>query len=201
MHHTKIVFRSLHSVWAIIGVSITAVLATSTGGHPPAAIFAPVALVFWIAGHVLIGFSHKLAKQGKILAGARDNVSGKWPLTLVLLAIVFGCVFAFGLFAIISMVLIEHNWRNKLPILLLLWLPPSICFIGILLRQAWSRLLASAGFIAVALFLLFQMTESLVRGNRHSVSDWIGGIVVLLVFLFLGQHIFRSSKIKAFYSK
>ena len=100
MNHLKIAFRSLHIVWAIIGVSITVVLATSMEGHPPAAVFAPVALALWVAGHVLLQFSHKLAIHGNDSAEKRDNAGGKWPLTLVLLAFIFGCVFILGLFAI-----------------------------------------------------------------------------------------------------
>lgn len=201
MNYFKIIFRLLHIVWLIIGVSITVMLVTSTKGHPPGVIFAPVALALWIAGHALLWFSHKLAIQGNNLAEKKDSAGGKWPLTLILLAFIFGCVFIFGLFVIPIKVLFEQNWQSKLPIFLVIWLPPSICFVGILLRQAWSRILASGGFIAVALFLLYQMIESLAHNNRHSALDWITGIVILLVFLFLGQHIFRSSNIKAFYSK
>ena len=201
MNHLKKAFLSLHIVWAIIGVSITVVLATSTKGHPPAAVFAPVALALWVAGHVLLWFSRKLAIQGNDSVEKRDNAGGKWPLTLILLAFIFGCVFILGLFAITTKALIDHNWQSQLPIFLVIWLPPSICFVGILLRQAWSRILAGGGFIAVALFLLYQMVEGLVHGNRHSALDWITGIVILLIFLFLGQHILRFPKINAFYSK
>lgn len=200
MNHQKIAFRSLHIVWAIIGVGITVVLATSTKGHPPAAIFAPVALALWVAGHALLWFSRKLALQGNDSVEKSGSAGAKWPLTLILLALIFGCVFILGLFAMATKALFDNNWQSQLPIFLVIWLPPSICFAGILLRQAWSRILAGGGFIAVALFLLYQMVESLVHGNRHSAFDWITGIVVLLIFLFLGQHILRSAKIKAFYS-
>ena len=201
MNNVKIIFRLLHIVWLIIGVSITVMLVTSTKGHPPGIIFAPIAVALWMAGHVLLWFSHKLAIQGNNLAEKRDDAGGKWPLTLIFLAFIFGCVFIFGLFGITAKVLFEQNWQSKLPIFLVIWLPPSICFIGILLRQAWSRILASGGFIVVALFLLYQMIESLAHSNRYSALDWITGIVVFLIFLFLGQHIFRSSSIKAFFSK
>lgn len=201
MNSVRTIFRLLHIVWLIIGVSITVVLMTSTKGHPPGIVLAPVALALWIAGHALLWFSHKLVLQGNSLAEKRGDAGGKWPLTLILLAFVFGCVFIFGLFAITAKVLFEQNWQSKLPVFLVFWLPPSICFVGILLRQAWSRILASAGFIAVALLLLYQMIESLARSNRHSAIEWIIGIVILLILLFLGQHIFRSSTIKAFYSK
>ena len=201
MNHLKTAFLLLNIVWAIIGVSITVVLATSTKGHPPAAIFAPVALALWVAGHVLLRFSHKLVIRGNDSAEKSDSAGGKWPLTLVLLAFMFGCVFILGLFAITTKALFDHNWQSQLPVFLVIWLPPSICFVGILLRQAWSRFLAGGGFIAVALFLLYQMLESLEYGNRHSALEWITGIVILLIFLFLGQHILRSPNIKAFYSK
>lgn len=200
MSNFKVVFRTLHIILAIIGISITAIFATSTTGHPPGIVFTPIVVGLWAVGHLLLWLSKKLALQGTQLAENGEGAEGAWPLTLVLLAFVFGCVFVFGLFGIIFKILFENNWQSKLPSMLIIWLLPSICFVGILLRQAWSRILASGGFVVAALFLLYQMIESAVRGNRVTALEWAIAVVILLVFLFLGQHIFRSSRIKAFYA-
>jgi cation transport ATPase len=161
----------------------------------------PFAIVFWVIGHVLLWFSHKLAKRGRNSTENNKDVDGRWPLTIILLALLFGGIFIFGFFAIISQFVLSNNSTSKFPLMLALWLPPSICFIGILLRQIWSRVLASAVFIIVAMFLLYQMIESILRSNHHSTIDWLTAITIVLVCLFLGQHIFRSSRIKAFYAK
>ncbi|MGI9228040.1 MAG: hypothetical protein ACR2PU_04530 [Gammaproteobacteria bacterium] len=173
----------------------------SKGGHPPGIIFLPFAIGFWVIGHVLLWFSHKLAKRGRYSTENNKDTGGNWPLTIILLALLFGGIFIFGFLTIISHFVLEHNSTSKLPLMLALWLPTSICFIGILLRQAWSRVLASAVFVIVAMFLLYQMIESIVRSNHHSIMDWLIAITIVLICLFLGQHICRSSKIKAFYAK
>lgn len=203
MNNIKVIFRSLHIVWAIVGLSVTLVLANSTEGHPPGLVFAPVALVIWIAGHAFLWFCHVLAMRGKKLAENRESARGEWPLALAILAFVFGGIFIFGIFAIgLKSLIGNNNSQNDLLNMLFLWLPPSICFVGILLRQPWSRLLASAIFIAAAFFLLYQMIQGLGRPPQyHSAFDWVVSTTVLISFLFLGQHIFRSSRIQTFFSK
>jgi hypothetical protein len=86
--------------------------------------------------------------------------------------------------------------------MLLLWLPPSICFVGIMLRKIWSRLLASGTFFAAAIFLLYRMIQSVGHPPQYvSALDWVVLTLVLISFLFLGQHILRSSRIQSFFSK
>ena len=200
MSNFKIVFRSLHIVWVIIGVCVTFVLAISKG-HPPGIIFVPFALVIWGIGHVFLWLSHKLAIQGRNIAENRNNDERRWPLVLTLLLFFFGGIFFIGFIQIILTMMDKYSRQSELLIILVIWLPSSICFVGILLRQAWSRIVASGGFIVVALLLLYQMVESLLGNSRHSVKEWIVAIAILVLFLFIGQHIYRSPNIKAFYSK
>ena len=187
-------------MWAIFGVIVTVVLATSKG-HPPGLIYAPFSLAFWLIGHLLLWFSYKLAIKGNHSSNIGNNTVEKWPLTILFLTFLFGAVFIIGFFAIVAKIIFENDWKNELSILLLIWLPPSICFVGILLRQTWSRYFAGVGFILVALLLLYQMIESLMRNTRVSTIEWIIAIVILIILLFLGQHILRSSSAKAFLSK
>jgi hypothetical protein len=203
MKNIKFIFRSLHIVWAIIGISVTLVLANSTKGHPPGIVFVPVALGIWVVGHAFLWLGHVLAKRGKKLAETRESASGEWPLTLVILAFVFGGIFIFGIFAIgLQSLFGNNNSQNHLPDMLLLWLPPSICFVGIMLRQTWSRHLASGIFFAAAIFLLYRVIQSLGHPPQYvSALEWVVVTLVLISFLFLGQHIFRSSRIRAFFSK
>ncbi|MGH1538397.1 MAG: hypothetical protein ACRBDX_10205 [Gammaproteobacteria bacterium] len=200
MDKLKLIFRLLNIIWAIVGISLTVILVTSTKGHPPGIVFAPIAVVIWIIGHVLLWLICKIAIRGNQQAATKSSVRSDWPITLVLLALLFGAVCVFGFFGIVLQIMFEHNWQSKLPIMLLIWLPPSICFVGILLRQSWSRIMAGGGFIIVAIYLLYQMVESLIQSQRHTVLDWLTAIVILIVCVSLGQHILRSSRIKEFYS-
>lgn len=100
--YLKNVFRWLHIVWAIIGASICILLATLEGGHPPGLVFVPIAAAIWVVGHVLLWLSCKLAIRRKYLLDNRNIVRGKWPVMLIVLVILCGIVFIFGIFGLAS---------------------------------------------------------------------------------------------------
>ena len=208
-----ILFRILHIVWAILGVIACAILITSKGGHPPAIILLPVALIFWFVGHLLLWIISKLFARGKKLEVPRETNAEtkteikaetdvkKWPLSLIILAVFLGGVFVFGAMAIILLIVLNNDWLSKMPVMLVLWLPPSLCFIGILLQKPWSRVFAGWWFIVLALIYLYQIVGSAMQGRTNSISEWIIVVAISLFTLFLGQHFLRSPKIKAFYGK
>lgn len=195
------VFRWLHIVWAIIGAGICTLLATATGGHPPGLVFVPIAAAIWLAGHILLWASRRLAIRGKHAADTSITASETWPPTLILLLLLFGIVFIFGLSGIVWQILFERDRLGELAIPLAVWLPSSLCFAGILLRQDWSRILAGSGFIVVAAILLYEMIASLMRGYRNSNAEWLAALVIVAVLILIGQHILRSPRIKAFCSR
>ncbi len=195
------VFRWLHIVWAIIGAGICTLLATATGGHPPGLVFVPIAAAIWLAGHILLWASRRLAIRGKNAADTGSTASENWPPTVILLLLLFGIVFIFGLSGIVWQLLFERDRLHELAIPLAVWLPSSLCFAGILLRKDWSRILAGSGFIVVAAILLYEMIASLVRGYRNSNTEWLAALVIVAVLILIGLHILRSPRIKAFYSR
>jgi hypothetical protein len=174
---------------------------TSKGGHPPGLVLVPVVVMIWLAGHALFWVSRKLAIRGKYSADTKNRVGGKWPLALILLVIVFGALFIFGLFGIVWEVFIERNSLHELIVPLAFWMPSSICFFGILLRQYWSRILAGVGFIVVAFVLLKEMIESLFRGYQNSNIEWMIAIIIFILLILFGLYILYSSRIKAYYYK
>ncbi len=196
-----ILFRILHIVWAILGLVASAILVTSKGGHPPAIILLPVVLIFWVVGHLFLWIISKLFARGKKLEVRKETDVKKWPLSLIILALFFGGIFVFGAMAIILHMVLENDRLRKLPLMLALWLPPSLCFIGILLQKPWSRIFAGWGFIALAMLYLYQIIGSVMHGRTNSMTEWIIALAILLSTLFIGQHFLRSPKIKAFYGK
>jgi len=198
--YLKNVFRWLHIAWAIVGVAICILLATAAGGHPPGIVFVPVAAAIWLVVHGLLWVSHKLAIRGKSIADNRNVASGKWPLVIVLLVFISGFIFISGLFGIVWQLLSERDWLRKLPIPFAVWIPSSLCFLGILLRQEWSRILAGGGFIVTAAILLYETIASIMRGQDYSIIVWLILISVFVLLILLGQYMLRSSRIKAFYS-
>jgi hypothetical protein len=195
------VFRWLHTALAIVGAGICILLAATGGGHPPGIVLVPIAAAIWLAVHGLLWVSHKLAIRGKHLADNSNIASGKWPLAIVVLVFITGIVFIFGLFGIVWQVLSERNWLRKLPIPFAVWIPSSLCFFGILLRQDWSRILAGGGFIIVAVVLLYDLIAGFMRDYRYSIIEWLIFIAIFVLLILLGQYILRSSRIKAFFSK
>ncbi len=204
-----ILFRILHIIWAIVGVIACAILVTSKGGHPPAIILLPIALVFWVVGHLLLWIISKLFVRGKSLEVPRETnteiktetEAKKWPLSLIILAVFLGGVFVFGAMAIILLIVLENDWLSDMPGMFALWLPPSVCFIGILLQKPWSRIIAGWGFIVVAIIFFYQIVGSAMHGRTNSISEWVIVVAIALFTLFVGQHILWSPKIKAFYEK
>jgi len=190
----------MHGVWAIIGAGSCILLASAKGGHPPGLVFVPVAAAIWLAGHLLLWMSHRLAIRGKSLEESRNIASGKWPLTIIFLVLVFGVIFIFGLFGIIWQVLFERDSLRELAIPLLYWIPSSICFFGILLRQDWSRILAGSGLLLLAAILLFEMAASAMRAYRNTITEWVMVIAIVILLVLFGQYVLRSEKINAFYS-
>jgi hypothetical protein len=164
-------FRIPHIVWAILGVITCVILITSKGGHPPAIILLPIALIFWIVGHLLLWIISKLFVRGKRLEVQAESDVKKWPLSLIILAVFSGGVFVFGAMPIILQIMFENDWLSDMPIMFALWLPPSLCFIGILLQKSWSQILAGWGFVGVAMIILYQLIESALRNNITSVTE------------------------------
>ena len=194
-------FRIVHIIWAIVSAIACVILVTSKGGHPPAIILLPIAVIFWVVGHLLVWSIAKLFGRGKTLDIGKESHARKWPLSLLIVAVLLGGVFVFGAMAIILLIAIDNDWLSDMPAILALWLPPSLCFIGILLRQPWSRVLVGWGFIAVAMFVFYQLVETAMRVTTNSMTEWIVAIVIALLALFVGQHVLRSAKIKLFYAK
>jgi len=101
-HYFKNVFRWLHIVWAVIGASISILLATLKGGHPPGLVFVPVAVAIWLLGHVLLWLSRKLVIRGKSLADNGNSSREKRPLMLIVFVILLGVVFILGISGLAS---------------------------------------------------------------------------------------------------
>ena len=149
----------------------------------------------------MLWVSRKLAIRGRHLAESRNIAAVKWPLPIILLALFFGIVFFFGVLGIAWQVFIERDGLRGLAVPIAYWIPASLCFFGILLRQDWSRILAGSGFIVVGAILLYEMIASFTRGYRNSTTEWVMVIVIFILLTLFGYYILRSSSIKAYYSK
>ena len=184
--------------WALIGATACLLLAFAKG-HPPGLAFVPVVIIVWVAGHGLLWLSRKAAVRGKHLVGEDERATTKWPVPVILLVLACGFVFFVGLALILSMSIFRSGNLTDLGTILAFWIPPSVCFFGILLRRNWARILAGCGLLVLAALPSYEIVLSLKHGYTRSLTGWGIVIVVISVLLFLGQHILRSTRIKAFF--
>ncbi len=170
-------------------------------GHPPGIVFAPVALAIWLLGHALLWLIRRMAIRGRSRATKIQAAHDKWPPTLIVLAVSCGVVFIFGSFALVLKILFDRDWPPGVSMLLAVWVTSSVCFFGILLRRNWSRIIAGAGLLAVAVILLYEMIASSVRGYANSTTELLTGSAIFVALLLIGQHVVRSRRIKDFFAR
>jgi hypothetical protein len=122
---------------------------------------------------------------------ARGLATG-WPPSLVLSIAGTGIVAAAGI-ALIGRLAVDRDqgldaWTATL---LGVWLPHAVCFPALLLRRAWSRLLAAALVVGWVILMVVQL---------FTTNDWrpwdlplavvlIGGLVVLAARLLTGKRV------------
>jgi hypothetical protein len=86
-------FGWLHLIWAIGTVGACAVLVTTGGGgHPPAMIFLPVALLAGVLGHASWLSIAWLLGRGRARLERSGAVPSRWPLELRGIAVALGLV-------------------------------------------------------------------------------------------------------------
>lgn len=195
-------YRWLHGVWGAVGLAACVLLALAKG-HPPGLVFLPFAAGVWLAGHVLLWLSRRLAIHGRRTAGAVASgaAPARWPPTLVALAFLGGLVSIGGLALVgVQWVFRSHRAHELYPVLLW-WVPATLCFLGILLRWKWSRLLAGGGAIFIAVLIIYEMLASYLRGYRNAADDWLLAIALAVAMLLLGTHILRSPAIRVFFAR
>lgn len=196
--YLKPLFRWLHVVWALIGCTVSILLA-SAKGHPPGLAFVPIVLAIWLTGHGVLWLSRRLATKGKY--GRTDVVNDRWPLLLIMFVCLFGMVFIFGIFGFGWHIFSGQRWRLEMFLLLVFWICSSLCFFGILLRRNWARILTGAVFAALAAMLLSEMVASFIRGYKNTAAEWLTAVSMFIVLVMIGRHVLRSERIRRFFGK
>jgi len=165
-------------------------------------IFLPLVIVVWVVGHFTVWGVEWLAAKGQRLASEHEGQGKSWPVGLRLALIGTGVGASMGLLQIIvtgyeGKVYPFHDftlWR----IMMAIWLVHGACFVGLLLRRPWSRLMSVMLALAWALLAAAQIAEHLVRGYRVDIAELLL-VSVSMMFLFLfGLHLATSSRIKSF---
>ncbi len=193
--------RWAHGVWAVLGVSVCALLVFSGGGHPPPIVLVPVVVPVWLLGHLLLWIIRRLLIRGRRSAGGSESGLLAWPPGLVAACLGTGAVFLVGSAQlVISAVLLRpYPYRGWVWIaMLVVWAVHSLCFLGLLLRRAWSRLLLAGLCSTWALYLAWQIVERLVRVGRLSPEEILVALTLVGLFTLFGYHFISSQRVREF---
>ena len=195
-------FRIAHLVWAGIAVGLTALLVFFGGeGHPPGIILLPVVWGVWLLGHGALWASRRLALEGR--SRTRSSMDGglKWPPGLFLFTIGTGFATAVGLLPLVMTVAGTGGDRFRDPlwaIMAAIWLVHGVCFVGLLLRRGWSRLLAALLCFGWAALLIAQFVDHVLRDLPIHTGELAIAIVLIGIGIFYGWHLLASPRIRGF---
>jgi hypothetical protein len=196
--------RVAHAVWAALAILVSLLLIFGGQGHPHPVIFLPLVIVVWIVGHFTIWGVSWLAVKGRRRASGIEAGERSWPMGLRFALMGTGIAASVGLLQIVV-----TAFRGKMypyhdvtlwGIMMAIWLVHGACFVGLLLRRPWSRLVSVMLAFGWALLAAHQITEHLMRGYRLDIVGLLivsAGMVVLFLF---GLHLATSNKVKAFLS-
>jgi hypothetical protein len=190
-----------HGVWGSINFLICLLLVLAGGGHPPPMIFVPLVAAVWAVGHGVIWVVGWIAARGR--RSAPEDAGGviSWPLGLKLALVLTGFASAIGVIQVVVTLLLSELYPFRLPglwaITLAIWIAHGACFVGLLLRKSWSRLLCAALPLAWAALLAAQIVDHVVRGSPIDPTELAIVVVLILVLTLFGYYLARSSRVRA----
>jgi hypothetical protein len=194
----KITLIVLHSITALFGIAACILLYdVSPGSHPPAIVFLPIAIVIWIALHIILGviqwleaIESKRRKSGGSLA--------PWPILLIAAVILYlpGMIKALGY--LLSAFSSQMEWTVNHTVTACILLFKLTVLVSILLHLRWGRLLAGGGFILMGAFSLITYFSGIPDGYKFEIQQLIA-LGRQIPILSLGVLILVSHSIKAFF--
>ncbi|MDX1644608.1 MAG: hypothetical protein R3244_09655 [Thermoanaerobaculia bacterium] len=178
----RALFRSLHLVWAVPGVTVPILLAAADGGHPPPIAYLPLALLVWLAGHAVLALAQHLVERGVEEVRAAGGGAPAWPWSVVLILVVSGLASALALL-IVGRYLFEPDAVGTPQLLMLAWMALHVpCFVGVALRRGWARWYAAGTALTWPLLALYGIAETLRRGSPVEAWEWSVAVVVFAGF-------------------
>lgn len=190
-----------HGLWGALGFSICVLLVLAGGGHPPPIIFVPVVVAVWAAGHGAIWAAGRIAARGRRSLAANGRGVAAWPLTLKLALALTGLAGAIGLIQLVVSLLLRELYPFRLPglwvLTMAIWIAHATCFVGLLLRKRWSRLLCAALPLAWAALLAKQIVEHLAGGALIDIGELLIAVALIVLLVVFGGYLATSKRVAA----
>jgi len=193
--------RFAQVAWAVFALSVSGILIFSGGGHPPPIVLLPLVIVIWIVGHIAIWGIAALAAHGRRYGPVAQR-ERPWP-TGLKLALIGTAIGAFvGILQACGTVFLGklYPYRDATlwTTMMTVWLFHGACFLGLLLRRPWSRMLSTLVVFGWALLSIWQIADHLLRGQRVDIAGlMILGTATVFLILF-GVYLATSSSVKSF---
>ena len=191
-----------HVVWGIAGLAICALLVLSRGGHPPAIVFLPLAVIVWAVGHAAIWAAARIAARGRRIASEAGLGAQGWPPALVAVLVLTGLASAVGIVQLVVTLVMGSLYPTGPPgmwtLTMVLWIVHGVCFAGVLLRKRWSRHLSAVLSIGWAALLIVQIVDHLVHGRRVDAVEMSVAVAIVLALAAIAFHLYASERVRSF---
>ena len=195
--------RVLHAAWAVLAVVVSLLMIFALNkGHPPLIVFLPLVVLVWAIGHLGIWCVMRLIARGKRVAIETGSEGRSWTVGLRLAVIGTGILTSAGVFQIIVTGylgrLYPYHYVNLWTIMLIIKLVHATCFVGLLLRQKWSRLTSALLAFGWAMLMALQIAEHLPLSAPTGLTELMIAFGIMVFLFILGVHLIVSRKVKSF---
>jgi len=194
----KITLIILHSITALFGIAACIVLYDiSPGSHPPAIVFLPIAVVIWIALHLILGVIQWLEAKGS--KQRKDGGSSARMPILLLVAVILYLLDLFQASGyLLSAFSLPMGWTVNHTIKACSLLLNLTVLVSILFRLRWGRFLAGGGVILMSAFPLIANVSDILYDYKFVIYQLMA-VGKQIPILSLGLLILVSPNIKTFF--
>jgi len=195
--------RALHAAWAVLAVVVSLfMIFTINKGHPPLIVFLPLVVLVWVIGHLGIWCVVRLIAKGMRVAIETGSEGRSWTVGLRLAVLGTGVLTSAGVFQIIVTGylgrLYPYHYVNLWTIMLVIKLVHAACFVGLLLRQKWSRLTSALLAFGWAMLMASQIAEHLPPRATSGLTELMIAFGIMVSLFILGIHLIVSREVKSF---
>ncbi len=192
-----------HAAWAVTAVAVSLLMIfTINKGHPPFIVFLPLVILVWVVGHLAIWGVAWLVVKGRRVASGTRSEGRSWPVGLRLAVIGTGVLTSVGVFQILVTGylgrLYPYHYANLWALMLVIKLVHAACFVGLLLRQRWSRHMSALLAVGWAMLLASQISEHLPPRAPSNIAELMIAFGIMVFLFILGLHLVVSREVKSF---
>lgn len=192
-----------HVAWAVLAAVVSLLMIFELNkGHPLLIAFLPLVILVWVVGHIAIWGVERLFVKGRRAASETGSEGRSWPVGLKLAAMGTGVLTSVGVFQVIVTGylgrLYPYHYAKLWTIMLVIKFVHAVCFMGLLLRQPWSRLASALLALGWAMLMASQIAEHLPPRASSNITDLMIAFGIMVSLLILGIHLVVSHEVKSF---